>query len=104
MSKIQLNKNNPKLRWHRYTTNSAWRWFQKAITLVVFSLVVNHLASPESFLFSSSYKFPVAGFLSTIVLCILIGIIADVNFKYYKKKYFSKKVEYIAILRFIASI
>ena len=103
MSKTKLGNINPKIWWRRYETNLTWLWFRRAITLVVFSLVVNHLASPDSFLFSRSYKFPVEGFLSTIVLCILIGIIADINFKYYKKKHFSKKVEYIAIIRFMAS-
>ena len=103
MSKTKLGNINPKIWWRRYETNLTWLWFRRAITLVVFSLVVNHLASPDSFLFSRSYKFPVEGFLSTIVLCILIGIIADINFKYYKKKHFSKKVEHIAIIRFMAS-
>ena len=103
MSKTKLGNINPKIWWRRYETNLTWLWFRRAITLVVFSLVVNHLASPDSFLFSPSYKFPVEGFLSTIVLCILIGIIADINFKYYKKKHFSKKVEHIAIIRFMAS-
>ena len=103
MNKIKLSNINLKSQWNRFEANSTLRWFQKAIVLVFFSLVVNHLASPDSFLFSSSYRFPVEGFLSTIVLCVLIGIIADVNFKYYKKKYFSKKVEYIVILKFMAS-
>ena len=103
MNKISLSNIIPKSQLNKYETNWTFRWFQKAIVLVIFSLVVNHLASPDSFLFSSSYKFPVEGFLSTIFLCVLIGIIADVNFKYYKKKYFSKKIEGIAILKFMLS-
>lgn len=103
MNKINLSNIIPKSQLNKYETNWTFRWFQKAIVLVIFSLVVNHLASPDSFLFSSSYKFPVEGFLSTIVLCVLIGIIADVNFKYYKKKHFSKKVEGISILKFMVS-
>jgi hypothetical protein len=86
-----------------FISSSLWRWFQKAIVLTIFSLVVNHLASRDSFPDSNSYKFPIEGFLSSIVLSILIGIIAHLNFKFYKKKYFSKKVEMVTIIWFMAS-
>ncbi|GAA3523584.1 hypothetical protein GCM10022393_43060 [Aquimarina addita] len=71
--------------------------------MAIFSLVVNHLATRDSFPNSESYRFPIEGFLSSIVLFILIGIIAGLNFKYYKKKHFSKKVETFAIIRFMTS-
>ncbi len=41
--------------------------------------------------------------MSTIVLSILVGIIADINFKFYKKKHFSKKIEIVNIVRFMVS-
>tara|TARA_R110002033_G_scaffold169696_1_gene210830 strand:- start:1038 stop:1874 length:837 start_codon:yes stop_codon:yes gene_type:complete len=99
----QPTKNKVKIAWHKFISSSAWSWIQKAIILMVFSLVVNHLATRDSFPDSESYRFPIEGFLSSIVLFILIGIIAYLNFKFYKKKYFSKKIEIITIVWFMAS-
>ena len=84
-------------------SSSVWRWFQKAIVLIIFSLIVNHLAASDNFLGSKSYRFPIEGFLITIVLSILVGIIAELNFKFYKKTYFYKKVEIVTIVRFLVS-
>ena len=103
MSTTPPTKNTVKTVWHTFISSSAWSWFQKAIVVTIFSLVVNHLATRDSFLDSESYRFPIVGFLSTIVLFMLIGIIADLNFKFYKKKHFSKKVEIVAIVWFMAS-
>ena len=97
MSPKQPTKNTVKTVWHTFINSSAWRWLKKLILFTLFSLVVNHLASPESFPDGKSYRFPIEGFLSTILFCILIGIIAELNFKYYKKKYFSKKIEIVSI-------
>tara|TARA_R110000765_G_scaffold16291_3_gene46041 strand:- start:2031 stop:2867 length:837 start_codon:yes stop_codon:yes gene_type:complete len=87
----------------KFNHSSVWSWFQKLIVFIIFSLVVNHLSTPESFPNGKSYRFPIEGFLSTIVLCILIGIIAELNFKFYKKKYFSKKVEIASISWYMVS-
>lgn len=103
MSTTQPTKNTAKTAWCTFINSSAWRWFKKAVVLVIFSLVVNHLATRDSFPNSESYRFPIEGFLSTIILSILIVIIADLNFKFYKKKYFSKKVEIVTIVRFMVS-
>ncbi len=103
MSSTPSTKNTVKTVWHAFMSSAAWYWLKKAIVFTIFSLVVNHLATPDSFLYSKSYRFPIEGFLSTIVLLILIGIIADLNFKFYKKKYFSKKVEVVTIAWFMAS-
>jgi len=100
MSTTQPTKNTVKTT---FISSSVWRWFQKAIALTIFSLVVNHLASRDSFPDSNSYRFPIEGFLSSIVLSILIGTIAYLNFKFYKKKYFFKKVEMVSIIWFMAS-
>ncbi|MEP0265499.1 LytTR family DNA-binding domain-containing protein [Dokdonia sp.] len=91
-----------KTEWHTCISSSSWRWVQKAIILTIFALVVNHLAT-RSFPGGESYRFPIVGFLFTIVLSILVGIMADLNFKFYKKKHFSKKVETSTIVRFMAS-
>jgi len=100
MGKARPTKNTA---WHTFTSSSKWRRTQKILLFIVFSFVVNHLGSPESFPDGKSYRFPIEGFLTTIVLCILIGTIAELNFKFYKKKHFSKKVEVGAISRYMVS-
>ncbi len=97
------NKNTVKTIWHTLISSTAWRWSQKAIVLTIFSLVVNHLATRDSFPGGDSYRFPIEGFLASIALCILIGVIAHFNFKFYKKKHFSKKVEIVTIAWFMVS-
>ncbi|MFD2909007.1 LytR/AlgR family response regulator transcription factor [Flavobacterium ardleyense] len=103
MNKIQPTKNIQNKVWHTFIFSSAWGWFQKAIVLIIFFLIINHLSKRENFPDSESYKFPLEGFLSSIILCILIGIIAHLNFKFYKKKYFSKKVELVSVISYMAS-
>ena len=103
MSTIQPNKNTLKTLWYSVISGSGWSWFRKIVVLTIFSLVINHLSARDSFPGSESYRFPIEGFLSSIVLCILIGIIADLNFKFYKKKYFSKKIEIVTIAWFMIS-
>ena len=85
-------------------SRSEWRhWTKKTIALIIFSLVVNHLAASHSFLDGESYRFPLVGFLFTIIFAIVVSIIADFNFKFYKQKYFSKKVEITSIAKFATS-
>jgi len=103
MSTTQPTKNTVKTVWQKFIDSSAWRWFQKAMVLMIFFLVVNHLATRDSFPDSESYRFPIEGFLSSMALCILIGIITELNFKFYKKRHFSKKVEITTIVWFMAS-
>ncbi len=103
MSTKQPTKNIVKTAWHTFMSSSVWRWFQKAIVLIIFSLVANHIAASDNFLGNEPYRFPIEGFLSSILLCILIGIIAHINFNFYTNKYFSKKVETVTIAKFMAS-
>ncbi|AUC84304.1 DNA-binding protein [Polaribacter sp. ALD11] len=103
MSTTQPTKNTVKTVWHIFTDSATWRWFQKAIVLSILFLVANHLTKRESFPGGETYRFPIEGFLSSIVLCVFIGIIAHLNFKYYKKKYFSKKVEIVTIIWYLIS-
>ena len=91
MSYKQQKKSSNSKEQQTFVTNTTWRWSQKIILFIIFSLVVNHLATRDSFPGSERYRFPIEGFLSSIALCILIGTIAELNFKFYKKKYFSKK-------------
>ena len=103
MSASQPTKTALKTVSLKFNHSSLWSWFQKLIVFIIFSLVVNHLSTPESFPDGESYRFPVEGFLSTIALCTLIGIIAELNFKFYRKKYFSKKVEIASISWYMVS-
>lgn len=103
MSTTQPTKDWAKTIRHTFISSSAWRWFQIVIVLTILSLVVNHLASRDSFPDGESYRFPIEGFLASIILSTFIGIIAHLNFKFYKKKYFSKKVETVTIARFLIS-
>lgn len=103
MRTSQSGKNKTNTIGRRFITSNVWQWSQKVIVLIIFSLVVNHLASQDSFPTSESYRFPVEGFLSSIALCILIGFVAELNFRYYQKTYFSRKVEVDSIIRFMAS-
>lgn len=103
MSSKPGNKHVVKKLRHSFIESPTWRLLKKGLLFTIFSLIVNHLASPESFPDGGSYRFPLEGFLFTIVLCILIGIIAELNFKHYKKTYFSKKVEIVSISRYMAS-
>lgn len=103
MNTTQSTKNRVKTLWHTVISSAAWSWFRKIIVLTIFSLVINHLSTRDSFPDSELYRFPIEGFLSSIILSIFIGIIAHFNFKFYKKKHFSKKVEIVTIVWFIAS-
>ncbi|TDT46455.1 LytTr DNA-binding domain-containing protein [Maribacter spongiicola] len=89
--------------WQNFSSSSAWRWFKKVVIFIIFSLIINHLSTPESFPGSDVYRFPIEGFLASIILCIFIGIITELNFQYYKKKHFYKKIEMTTIVWFMAS-
>ena len=96
MNNTNPAKNIKKKVWHTFIFSSAWRWFQKALVLTIFFLVINHLTKRENFPDGELYRFPIEGFLSSIILCILIGIIAHLNFKFYiytiilKARFFSR--------------
>ena len=103
MSTGSSRKNTFNALWQTLTSATARRWFHKAVVLVIFSLLVNHLADRKSFPDNESYRFPIEGFLTSIALCIFIAIIAHFNFEFYKKKYFCKKVEAASITWFMLS-
>ena len=43
----------------RFNPKSLWRWFHKFIVLIILSLVVNHLSTPESLSYGELYRFPI---------------------------------------------
>ena len=103
MSIKQLKENKTKTVWQELFSSSTWGWLQKAIVLIIFSLVANHIAASDNFLNNESYRFPLVGFLFTIIFSLLVGIIAHFNFKFYEKKYFSKKIETAMMVKFMIS-
>ncbi|WP_420573210.1 LytR/AlgR family response regulator transcription factor [Kordia sp.] len=103
MSNTDKNTRITKTLLHKFIRFFSWNRFQKLIALTIFSLIINHLATPESFPGGETYRFPVEGFLSSMILSIFIGIIAELNFRFYTKKHFSKKVETASIIWFLAS-
>jgi hypothetical protein len=103
MNTAKPANNIAKTLWHRCISSTAWPWIKIAILLTGFSLVVNHLTTRDSFPGSESYRFPIKGFLSSIALCVFITIISKLNFRFYKKKHFSKRIEIVTIVWFMAS-
>ena len=78
-------------------------WVSNGISLVLISVVINHLGQPESFPFNDSYKFPWIPILVSIVLGAAIIGIAKLNFDYFKKKYFLQEINLRILLRFLFS-
>ena len=103
MSTTQSAKSLVKTFWYSIARGAAWHWVKKALVLILFSLVVNHLAASDNFLEGDSYRFPLTGFLFTIVLSLITIVIAEANFKWYQRKYFAKKVETVTIVWFMAT-
>ncbi|MCH2196252.1 LytTR family DNA-binding domain-containing protein [Kordia sp.] len=103
MSTTQNDKNVVSTLIHNSIRKISWRGLQKVSILILFSLVVNHLITRESFPGNDEYTFPMEGFLSSIGLGAIIGLIAHFNFKFHKKKYSSKKIEVATIARFLIS-
>jgi hypothetical protein len=90
-------------KWQAFNRSPAWIWFWKAMVLILFSLGANHLTDRDSFPWGESYEFPLVGFMSSILLSVLIGIIAHLNFRFFKKKFFTIKVELKTIVWFMVS-
>jgi len=81
----------------------SWNLIRKLLLLIAFSFVVNHLSERDNFPDSDAYDFPFHGIIASIVLGTIIGYMCDINFKFYKRNYFSKQVETVTIIRFVIS-
>lgn len=90
-------------RWQQFLQSKAGLWLKRIVVFVLLAFVLNHLSNPDSFPGSDMYRFPIEGIVSSIVLCILITIITDLNFSFYEKKYFSRKVEVSAIVWYLVT-
>lgn len=78
-------------------------WFRNGFIIVIASILINHLTEPENFPLNIAYKFPWFSIVISILLGILIMIIAVFNFRYFKNKYFTKKINTQILLRFLFS-
>ncbi len=78
-------------------------WVRNGVIIVLLSIVINHLTEPENFPLNESYEFPLIPIVASIIGGILIILIASLNFKYYRNKYFTKKVNTKLLLRFLFS-
>ncbi|MEB3345163.1 LytTR family DNA-binding domain-containing protein [Aquimarina gracilis] len=78
-------------------------WVRNGFILILISILVNHLFEPENFPFHKNYTFPLFPIVVSIVGGSLMIIIARFNFKYFKNKYFTKKINTQLLLRFLFS-
>ncbi|WP_103867342.1 LytTR family DNA-binding domain-containing protein [Aquimarina sp. I32.4] len=78
-------------------------WVRNGFILVIFSILVNHLTEPENFPLNKSYKFPWFPIVVSIIAGSIVLIIASFNFKYFRNKYFTKKVNTQILLHFLFS-
>ena len=81
--------------------SSANFWIRNMAWLVVLSILTNHLVQPENFPLNESYSFPWINITVSVVLGGLIMILADLNFHYYKRKYFIERIDAQILTRFM---
>ncbi len=73
------------------------------LSLLILSLIINHLTENNNFPFSDTYRFPLFSIIASIVIGTIVLIIADINFKYFKENYFNNKITSNNILHFLLS-
>jgi len=78
-------------------------WVRNGFIIVILSILSNHLFEPENFPLNRDYKFPLFPIIVSIIGGSLIILIARFNFKYFKKKYFTEKINIQILLRFLFS-
>ena len=78
-------------------------WVRNGFIIVILSILSNHLFEPKNFPFNRDYKFPLLPIVVSIIGGSLVILIARFNFKYFKNKYFTKKINTQLLLRFLFS-
>lgn len=78
-------------------------WVRNGFIIVILSILINHLFEPENFPLNKDYKFPLFPIIISIIGGSLIILIARFNFKYFKNKFFTKKINTRILLRFLFS-
>lgn len=72
--------------------NKHFTLLRNLLILVILSLITSHLTDYDIFSTKGSYEFPWFSSITSIIISIVIGLIAEKNFTYYKKLHFSRKV------------
>lgn len=85
---------------HFFKTNT---WVPKGLTLTVMAILANHLLEVDNFPLSDSYTFPFVSILTSLVVGSLIFIIAELNFRYFERKYFTEKINTQILVIFLSS-
>ncbi|CAM1344850.1 LytR/AlgR family response regulator transcription factor [Tenacibaculum amylolyticum] len=75
--------------------------FRNLLILVILSLITSHLTDYDTFSTGDSYDFPWFSIITSIIIGSLIGFIAEKNFTYHKKHYFSNEVSSKSITVFV---
>ena len=81
------------------SSNFVKAWF----VFVAASIVANHLILPEYFPLNESYTFPLIPILVSIFLISLFTVITELNFQYFKRKYFTERINARILTRFLVS-
>lgn len=78
-------------------------WLRNGFIIVLLSILVNHLFEQKNFPLNSHYEFPLLPIITSIIVGNIVLIIASLNFKYFRNKYFTKKIDTQLLLRFLFS-
>lgn len=70
--------------------------------LVVVALLANHLTLPEYFPTHPDYEFPLEGVLFTIVFGVILSVVAEKWYTWFKDRYFSQGVKLNKVILFLA--
>lgn len=65
---------------------------KQLLILLLIALVANHLTNAKHFPFSESYRFPLYGIFTSIVLGLIILVITELTYRYFLRHIFKKNV------------
>lgn len=94
---------NSIIRFFKKNINFSNFWIKNGFILITLSILVNHLGKPENFPLNKSYKFPWFPIAISFLIGSVIISIANFNFRHFKNKYFTKKINSQVLLRFLFS-
>ncbi|MFD0862529.1 LytR/AlgR family response regulator transcription factor [Sungkyunkwania multivorans] len=106
-----MKKQNDRLKFSMRSTISSFKeyisfsnfWFRNGFIIIILSILSNHLFEPKNFPFNKDYKFPLLPIVVSIISGFVVILIARFNFKYFKKRYFTKAINVETLLRFLLS-
>lgn len=78
-------------------------WVKTWLVLVVVIIVANHLTRPEHFPLNEFYQFPLLPITVSILLVSVFLVITEINFQYFKRKYFMESINIRVLSRFLLS-